>query len=207
MGNGNRYMIDDKSPQIAFSGGPPHLFFKVGHGTMAALETLGMTPASRVLDFGCGCLRVGRLLISYLNPGNYYGIEANEALLEEGKALWPHLADRNPTYHIQDKTDVTFGPWNTTFDFIVMRSVWSHWRQPQIRECMAHFATRQDGILLTSFPFGNSKTLPKLKTIRHGFPKLCKIAKEDHNLSLLKFNNHNVGNQRWVILQHQGTPS
>ena len=206
MANATKYVVTDKSPQIEFSGGPPNLFFRVGHGTMAALETLGMTPESRVLDFGCGCLRIGRLLISYLNPGNYYGIEANEALLDKGKALWPHLADRDPAYYIQAKDDVGFGPWNTTFDFILMRSVWSHWKFDQIKACMDYFATRQDGILLTSFTFG--KPNPKSSMHKHRFDRLHYTAK-NQGLSLLRFDYNKLGHQRWAVLQHaeESTPS
>jgi hypothetical protein len=36
-----------------------------------------------VLDFGCGSLRLGRLLIPFLNERRYYGIEPNYWLIED----------------------------------------------------------------------------------------------------------------------------
>lgn len=37
-----------------------------------------------MLDFGCGSLRLGRLLILFLNDGRYFGIDPNRWLIEEG---------------------------------------------------------------------------------------------------------------------------
>ena len=38
------------------------------------LTTLGLREHHAVLDFGCGSLRAGRLLIPYLNEGRYHGL-------------------------------------------------------------------------------------------------------------------------------------
>jgi len=40
----------------------------------------------KLLDIGCGSLRNARVLIPYLNIGNYYGIEPNYGLVNEGIA-------------------------------------------------------------------------------------------------------------------------
>lgn len=44
----------------------------------------GLRSFHRVLDVGCGSLCVGRLLIPWLDPGNYVGIEPDADLLEQG---------------------------------------------------------------------------------------------------------------------------
>jgi len=41
-------------------------------------------PASFIADVGCGSLRIGRLLIPYLNLGKYFGVEPNKWLVQEG---------------------------------------------------------------------------------------------------------------------------
>ena len=44
---------------------------------------LGLREHHSVLDFGCGSLRAGRLLIPYLLEGRYYGLEPNRWLIED----------------------------------------------------------------------------------------------------------------------------
>src|SRR5438477_11789858 len=48
------------------------------------LTTLGLRQHHSLLDVGCGSLRIGRLLIPYLNRGKYFGIEPAEWLVAEG---------------------------------------------------------------------------------------------------------------------------
>jgi hypothetical protein len=50
-----------------------------------ALTRFGLEPQHRLLDMPCGSFRVGRLLIPYLEPGNYIGVEADPELIERGK--------------------------------------------------------------------------------------------------------------------------
>lgn len=44
----------------------------------------GLQHSDRLLDVGCGALRVGVHLVGYLEPGNYFGIDLQPALLEAG---------------------------------------------------------------------------------------------------------------------------
>ena len=38
-------------------------------------------PSESIIDIGCGSLRIGRFLVDYLEPGNYFGVEMQERLL------------------------------------------------------------------------------------------------------------------------------
>lgn len=61
----------------------------------------GLRPEHRLLDFGCGTGRLARMIVPYLNVGNYTGVEisakarahARELALEQG---W---ADKSPNFH------------------------------------------------------------------------------------------------------------
>jgi hypothetical protein len=55
--------------------GPPTQYDAMAATQFRLLTTLGLREHHRLLDFGGGSLRAGRLLIPYLQPGNYYGIE------------------------------------------------------------------------------------------------------------------------------------
>lgn len=52
--------------------------------TFNLLTTLGLRERHRLLDIGCGSLRIGRLLITYLDKGNYVGFDPNRWLVKEG---------------------------------------------------------------------------------------------------------------------------
>jgi cyclopropane fatty-acyl-phospholipid synthase-like methyltransferase len=48
------------------------------------LKAVGLKPAHRLLDFGCGTLRGGIPLIQYLDKANYTGIDVRRDVIEEG---------------------------------------------------------------------------------------------------------------------------
>src|SRR5881392_154417 len=64
--------------------GPPEDYDLIAAMAFNLLTTLGLRQHHSLLDVGCGSLRIGRLLIPYLNRGKYFGIEPNEWLVDEG---------------------------------------------------------------------------------------------------------------------------
>src|SRR5207244_4835822 len=64
--------------------GPPEDYDLIAAMTFNLLTTLGLRQHHSLLDVGCGSLRIGRLLIPYLNRGKYFGVEPNEWLFEQG---------------------------------------------------------------------------------------------------------------------------
>lgn len=67
-----------------------------GSEDFAALLALGIKAHHRVLDFGCGSLRVGRWLIGYLTQGQYWGLDPSERLIRLGLDRW-YRDDALPT--------------------------------------------------------------------------------------------------------------
>lgn len=51
---------------------------------MRILEAEGLRPHHRLLDIGCGCLRLGHEALRYLEPGHYWGTDASAALMQRG---------------------------------------------------------------------------------------------------------------------------
>src|SRR5437879_12824633 len=64
--------------------GPPEDYDLIAAMTFNLLTTLGLRQHHSLLDVGCGSLRIGRLLIPYLNRGKYFGVEPAEWLVAEG---------------------------------------------------------------------------------------------------------------------------
>jgi SAM-dependent methyltransferase len=101
----------------------------------------GLAPEHRFLDVGCGSLRAGRMLVDHLEPGHYYGIDVNHALLEAGyrDELDPQQRARLPEANLRatDRFDCDFG---TTFDMAIAQSLFSHLSLNMMRLCLYRVA-------------------------------------------------------------------
>ena len=64
--------------------GPPDRYDFMGATQFRLLTSLGLRATHKLLDFGCGSLRSGKLFIPFLNQGNYYGLDPNKWLIEDG---------------------------------------------------------------------------------------------------------------------------
>jgi SAM-dependent methyltransferase len=107
--------------------GAPEIYDLVAAMTFNLLTCLGLRQHHRVLDIGCGSLRVGRLLIPYLNRGNYTGLEPNAWLVEEGirRETGADLIRIKESRFIQ-ASDPGQVPPEPPFDLAFAQSVFSH---------------------------------------------------------------------------------
>jgi hypothetical protein len=48
---------------------------------------LGLQPAHRCVDYGCGSLRIGMHLLDYLDAGNYWGVDVTDRFYKDGLDL------------------------------------------------------------------------------------------------------------------------
>jgi SAM-dependent methyltransferase len=90
-----------------------------------------------MLDIGCGCFRAGRFFIDYLEPDHYYGVDANQSLMQVGYDI--ELSDeqraRVPLSHLRanDRFQVDF---DAPFDVAIAQSVFTHVSLNHIRLCL-----------------------------------------------------------------------
>src|ERR1700751_2437126 len=108
--------------------GPPEDYDLIAAMTFNLLTTLGLRQHHSLLDICCGSLRIGRLLIPYLNRGKYFGVEPNEWLVDEGikRELGETLVQiKRPTFFFSDSPE-TSAQAKTAFDFAVAQSIFSH---------------------------------------------------------------------------------
>ncbi len=122
------------------------------------LVSNGLRPEDKVLDLGCGNLRVGLPLIDYLDSGNYWGIDISGENLQTGRGFLAERGLEGKQPHLSINDDLKFEELaGQKFDVILAHSVFTHTPEETIEECMAHlhrvlkpsgvfFATDFDGL-------------------------------------------------------------
>jgi SAM-dependent methyltransferase len=108
--------------------GRPELYDLIAAMTFNLLTTLGLRQHHSMLDVGCGSLRIGRLLIPYLNKDKYIGIEPNEWLVRQGirhEIGETLLQIKRPKFYFTDSPAI-LGDVKIAFDFAVAQSIFSH---------------------------------------------------------------------------------
>jgi SAM-dependent methyltransferase len=115
---------------------------RIGNHQFEYMVQVGLQPQHRLLDVGCGAMRGGVRFAAYLDPGNYFGIDVNDRLIEAAlKVEVPAagLVDRVPAENLQvtARFDPTFG---VTFDYALAVSVFTHLPLNYIRLCLANLA-------------------------------------------------------------------
>jgi SAM-dependent methyltransferase len=138
--------------------GPPEDYDLIAAMAFNLLTTLGLRQHHTLLDVGCGSLRIGRLLIPYLNRGKYFGIEPNEWLVEEGirRELGEVLLQiKRPTFCFSDSPE-TIAQAKVSFDFALAQSIFSHCGLDLIRNWLKAISgsLAQNGALIATFLIG-----------------------------------------------------
>src|SRR5579863_3214576 len=138
--------------------GPPEDYDLIAAMTFNLLTTLGLRQGHRVLDVGCGSLRLGRLLIPYLNAGNYTGIEPNKWLVDEGvqrETGLDQIRTKQPTFYFDSSAKAL--PPDQSFDFAVAQSIFSHCGPDLVERWLSDIAPRlkNSGALAATFLIGD----------------------------------------------------
>jgi len=134
--------------------GPPARFDFMGATQFALLFHLGLREHHRVLDFGCGSLRLGRMLIPFLQKGGYHGIDPNAWLIEDGakhELGQEALSIKQPKFSYND--DFNCNVFNQTFQFNIAQSLATHMGPDLLKRYLssAYDCLEPDGIILFSY--------------------------------------------------------
>jgi hypothetical protein len=135
-----QWLADHMISDHGFLGVPRETFAQAGREQLIALLAEGLRPESKVLEFGCGCLRIAYWLVRFLDSEGYYGIEPARNRVDYGLTYLftreelqikrPRF-DYNPVFN-----SLVFG---TKFDFFLARSIWTHASKPQIKSTLDSF--------------------------------------------------------------------
>lgn len=139
--------------------GPPADYDLVSAMAFNLLTQLGLRQHHRVLDIGCGSLRIGRLLIPYLNRGGYTGLEPNRWLVDDGIAREvgaSQIGIKAPHFEIADSAAALIAD-GARFDFQVAQSIFSHTGPDLLARWLAECAAllTDDGALVATYVPGD----------------------------------------------------
>lgn len=189
--------------------GPPERYDLIAAMTFNLLTTLGLREHHHVLDVGCGSLRVGRLLIPYLRPGHYTGIEPNRWLVEEGIARETGrdlIALKEPRFLFAEAAS-QLAP-GEQFDYAFAQSIFSHCGLDLIERWLReiHPRLRADGVFVATFFPGAEDSASRgwsyPANVRYRTGTFAALAGEvGFRLRLLDWT-HPA--QQWVLLSKEG---
>jgi SAM-dependent methyltransferase len=107
--------------------GPPAQFDFMGATQFTLLFSLGLREEHSVLDVGCGSLRAGRLLLQFLLPARYVGVEPNSWLWRDAvsKEIGNDIISIKAPQFVEDDT-FSLTKIDRQFEFVVFQSILSH---------------------------------------------------------------------------------
>jgi len=119
------------------------LWEEIGPGQLEFLKGEGLKPHHRLLDIGCGCLRGGVHFVSYLDPGNYYGLDSNQTLLDAGFEIEipaNGLIGRLSKEHLRQSDRFELAAFDQKFDYGLAFSVFTHITLNAVRTCIENWS-------------------------------------------------------------------
>jgi hypothetical protein len=137
-----------------FLGVPLNTFEQAGREQLVSLLNEGLNPESKIVEIGCGCLRIAYWLVRFLDSGCYYGIEPARVRVEYGLR---YLFDpgevqlKQPQFDFNPRFDTSV--FGVQFDFFLARSIWTHASKVQITTTLDSFIrdSKKTGVFLASY--------------------------------------------------------
>lgn len=188
--------------------GPPLKYDLVGAMQFNLLTSFGLRDHHTLLDIGCGSLRSGKLMIPFLQKGNYYGVEPNKWLIEDGikYELGEDLVKiKTPSFNYS--SDFELQTFNKKFDFLIAQSIFSHASSDQISKCLkeAQSVLEKEGLFLATFILGKENysgsewVYPGCVTYKHDY--ILNLAREQ-GLEAAKTKWLHPNGQTWYVIFH-----
>ena len=137
-----------------FVGVPRDTFEAGGRAQFIRLLEHGLLPESRVLEIGCGCLRVGYWLIRFLDSGCYHGIEPARDRVRLGRETLfsgDELERKKPRFDYNADFDTSV--FDGRFDYFLAGSIWTHCGKAHIERTLDGFSADAgpNAVFLTSY--------------------------------------------------------
>ncbi len=105
---------------------------ETGRLQMAILRREGLLPRHRLLDIGCGSLRLGCKAVPYLEPGHYWGTDLSGALMQRGHQTELADPDRLPPAQLVEDADFAFPGIPDGIDYAMAFGLFTHLPGPHL---------------------------------------------------------------------------
>lgn len=115
---------------------------EIGRLQFDHLKGQGLRSGDHLLDIGCGSLRGGVRFAAYLEPGHYWGVDSNAALLRAGRRELEAagLSDRVPEANLLEEAEFDFERLGRDFDIAIAQSLFTHLPANRIALCLYRLA-------------------------------------------------------------------
>jgi len=135
------------------------MWIEIGELQFKYMVNQGLQQHHKLLDVGCGSLRGGIHFINYLHEGNYYGMDADDDLVDcaHREIKECGLTGKNPT--IVRRSNFDFTVYDTEFDYALAVSVFTHLNLNDIIKCLIRMekALKCGGVFYATFFEAESK--------------------------------------------------
>lgn len=159
------------------------LWDDMGRRQLEFLIGAGLRPQHRLLDVGCGSLRLGAAAIPYLDPERYFGTDLSQALMDAG---WSRELDdagrlRAPRSHLHQTEDFDFDFLPEPVDVAIAQSVFTHLPLNHLRRCLARLAPRmrEGGTFFVTY-FELPSETDRFSPLTHTGPSGETVVTHDH---------------------------
>ena len=186
--------------------GPPQNYDIASSMQFNLLTQMNLRENHSVLDIGCGSLRAGRLLIPYLLPKKYFGLEPEKWLIDDAikNELGQDIIEIKKPSFSYDK-DFNFEVFNEKFDYVLAQSIFSHAPEKAIQKCAieAEKVMKLDSIFVATF-YEGAEDYTDTKwaypgNVYYTFEKIKKIF-EEANLTCRRLDWIHPYGQKWIII-------
>ena len=214
--------IVDRLSENDFLGVPSKGFVDGGREHFIYLLRAGLNPDSKIVDLGCGVLRVGYWLIHFLDQACYCGIEPHAGRLDIGtKSILEAetLKAKLPRFDTNAEFDTSV--FGEKFDFFLAYSIWTHASKPQVTAMLDSFVrdATPDGKFLTSYLpagwrhpdyqgdswYGTSHESDAPGCINHS-RRWIKSQCERRGLAVRELSRRDLYGQRWLVIKRAESP-
>jgi len=144
------------------------LWEAIGRHQMDFLVERGLRRDHRLLDVGCGALRLGVHAVAYLDTSHYFGLDLSPSLIDAGYRQELDEAGRAklPRAHLAANPDFDLGFVGAPVDMAIAQSVFTHLPLNHLRRCLAAVAAvlRPGGVF-----YATAWVLPEDAALHHPF--------------------------------------
>ena len=115
---------------------------ETGRLQMRLLQEEGLLPRHRLLDIGCGSLRLGCRAVPFLEPGHYWGTDLSAALMRKGRAEELPDPARLPAAQLVEDHDFSFPGVPDCIDYAIAFAVFTHLPMNHLRRALTQVRGR-----------------------------------------------------------------